>query len=171
MTGAVLSTGPAGRGLGGGAAPGGTAATGGSCHHSHRQKLSTCSHCSRSSHNYLTLSGCCLQANTATKHVCGASPNLARARYHRVVASCGQREPGCLARGASHCLHCSDQGRGSCHSQAVLLLGRKGQDGDLGAAQGSTSALYPLAAPGDSRGPRPAAFRLLAVPRASVFFH
>ena len=51
-----------------------------------------------------------------------------------MVGSCGQREPGCLARGASLCLHCSDQGRGSCHSQAVLLLGRKGQDGDLGAA-------------------------------------
>ena len=34
-------------------------------------------------------------------------------RRQRVVGSCGQREPGCLARGASHCLHCSDQGRGA----------------------------------------------------------
>ena len=68
----------------------------------------------------------------ATKHVCRALPNLVSVGWQRVGRG-GGREPGCLARGASHCLHCSDQGRGSCHSQAVLL-GRKGQDGDLGAA-------------------------------------
>ena len=28
------------------------------CHHSHRQKLSTCSHFSRSNHNYPTLPAC-----------------------------------------------------------------------------------------------------------------
>ena len=76
----------------------------------------------------------CLQHSAervATKHVCRASPNLAGGLEQG--GGQRQREPACLARGASHCSHCSDQGRGSCHSQAVLL-GRKGQDGDLGAA-------------------------------------
>ena len=48
----------------------------------------------------------------ATKHVCRALPNLVSVGWQRVGRG-GGREPGCLARGASHCLHCSDQGRGA----------------------------------------------------------
>lgn len=70
------------------------------------------------------------------------------------MGSCGLREPGCLARGASHCLHCSDQGRGSCHSQAVLLLGRKGQDGDLGAAPAAPECSLPFGSAGGQPGPQ-----------------
>lgn len=142
------------------------------CHHSHRQKLSSCSHhCSN--HNYLTPSGCSCRLKLE-QSMCGTERRLIWLGRAQAGSAEGggqlraERARLPRPRGFARSLHCSDQGRGSCHSQAVLVLlpGRKGQDGDLGAAP-VLSTLWQRR--GTAGRPQAPAFRLLPVPRAPWF--
>ena len=173
MTGALLSTGPAGRrGLGGGAAPGGTAATGGEPLPPQPppkalELLSPLLKPQLSNPLWLLL-----QAEAGTKHVWPERGLIWLGRAQAGSAEGGgqlraERARLPRPRGFARSLHCSDQGRGSCHSQAVLVLpGRKCQDGDLGAAP-VLSTLWQRR--GTAGRPQAPAFRLLPVPRAPWF--
>ena len=62
------------------------------CHHSHRQKLWSCSHCSRTNHNYLTLPVCSTQQRELQQSMCAERRLIWLVGWNRVVGS-GRESP------------------------------------------------------------------------------